>query len=146
MVDELIGVNDDWDNREETEATYSDTEEAMQAIVDGIQAAQVDFDLISAPPTDSFPQKHLTVNSAVGQLPEAAAEMLAGLQSSDTGEQRRAAKVALNAAFGVFKEGMDSVIAEYIGDDEITALIVSRGLTAQGSEETETEAATEPSD
>ncbi|MCQ3805429.1 MAG: hypothetical protein KTV45_15270 [Acidimicrobiia bacterium] len=130
LVNEIIGISNDWDNRSETDVTYGATEEAMEAAVERMQAALVDFDLISAPPTGDFPPKHLTVVSAAGQVAESAAEMLAGLQSADTGEQRQAAQVGLNAAYGVFIEGIDAIIAEYIGDDEITALIVSRNLTA----------------
>lgn len=144
LVNEIIGISNDWDNRSETDVSFSDTEAAMEAAAESIQTARVDFDLISVPPTGDFPPKHLTVVSAVGQIAESATEMLAGLQSSDTGEQRQAAQVGLNAAFGVFKEGIDAIIAEYIGDEEITALIVSRDLTAPGpvdSEETESEEA-----
>ena len=81
-------------------------------------------------PATGSPQKHLTVSSAVRQITEAAAEMLAGLQSTDSGQQRQAAQVGLNAAHGVFVESIDDIIAEYIGDDEITALIVNRGAPA----------------
>ena len=130
VVNEIIGISNDWDNRSETDVTYGDTEAAMEAAVESMQTVRVDFDLISAPPTGEFPPKHLTVVSAVGQIAEAAAGMLAGLQSADSGEQRQAAQVGLNAAFGVFKEGIDAIIAEYIGDEEITALIVARDLTA----------------
>ena len=138
----IIGISNDWDNRSETDVTYVDTEAAMEAAVDNMRTAVADFDLISAPPTGDFPPKHLTVVSAAGQIAEAATGMLAGLQSADTGEQRQAAQVGLNAAFGVFKEGIDAIIAEYIGDEEITALIVSRDLTAPGpadSQETDSE-------
>ncbi|MCE2528193.1 MAG: hypothetical protein J4G00_11805, partial [Actinomycetia bacterium] len=143
LVNEIIGISNDWDNRSETDVTYGATEEAMEAAVERMQAALVDFDLISAPPTGDFPPKHLTVVSAAGQIAESATEMLAGLQSADTGEQRQAAQVGLNAAYGVFIEGIDAIIAEYIGDDEITALIVSRNLTAPAPADAEETASEE---
>ena len=55
--------------------------------------------------------------------------MLEGLRSTDAGEQRRAAQAGMVAAFGVFTQGIAEIIAEYIGDDEIASLIVSRDLT-----------------
>ncbi len=129
LVEEISGISNDWDNRSETDVTYTDTEAAMEAAVERMQTAQADFELMQPPPTDSFPEKHLTVVSAAGQVAGAATEMLNGLQSADTGEQRQAAQVGLVAAFGVFVEGIDELIAEFIGDAEITALIVSRSLT-----------------
>ena len=153
LVEEISGISNDWDNRSETDLTYTDTEAAMEAAVERMQTAQADFELIQPPPTDSFPEKHLTVVSAVGQVAGAATEMLSGLQSADTGEQRQAAQVGLVAAFGVFVEGIDELIAAFIGDAEITALIVSRNLTvtapagSDGSARTETTTTTttEPS-
>ena len=152
LVEEISGISNDWDNRSETDVTYTDTEAAMEAAVERMQTAQADFELIQPPPTDSFPEKHLTVVSAVGQVAGAATEMLNGLQSADTGEQRQAAQVGLVAAFGVFVEGIDELIAEFIGDAEITALIVSRSLTvtapagSDGTARTETTTTTtEPS-
>ena len=130
LVQEIVGISDDWDNRSDTGVSFPDTEEAMVDVVERVEAAGSDFNGIQAPPSGGFPQKHLTVSSAVRQITEAAAEMLAGLQSTDTGEQRQAAQVSLNAAYGVFVGSIDEIIAEYIGDDEVTALIVSRGVPA----------------
>ena len=144
LVEEISGISNDWDNRSETDVTYTDTEAAMEAAVERMQTAQADFELIQPPPTDSFPEKHLTVVSAVGQVAGAATEMLNGLQSADTGEQRQAAQVGLVAAFGVFVEGIDELIAEFIGDAEITALIVSRSLTVTAPAGSDGSARTEP--
>ena len=129
LAEEIVTISNNWDNRSETDVTYSDTEAAMEAVVERTQAARADFELIQPPPTKGFPEEHRTVRAAVGQVAEAAAEMLAGLQSPDTGEQRRAAQAGLAAAFGVFTEAINRVIAEFIGDEDITALIVSRSLT-----------------
>ncbi len=129
LVEEIVSISNDWDNRSETDVTYSETETAMEDAVARIQAAGSDFELIEPPPTEGFPEEHRTVRVAAGQVVLAGAEMLAGLQSSDSGEQRRSAQVGLNAAYGVFVEGIDRIIAEYIGDEEITALIVARTLT-----------------
>lgn len=126
LVDRINAISNDWDNRSETEVTFADTEEQMETAVGNLQAARAEFDLIQAPPTAGYPARHLTVASAVGQIAAAGAEMLEGLQSADTGEQRQAAQVRLTAASGVFVEGIEGIIAEYIGDDEITAMIVSR--------------------
>lgn len=130
VVEELSTISNDWDNRSETDATYPETEEGMAAAVESMQTAGADFELIQPPPTAGYPAKHLRVASAVGQIALAAGEMLEGLRSTDTGEQRQAAQVGMVAAFGVFVESIDEVISEYIGDDEITALIVSRNLLA----------------
>ena len=130
VVEELSTISNDWDNRSETDASYPDTEEGMEAAVESMQTAGADFELIQPPPTAGYPAKHLRVASAVRQVALAAGEMLEGLRSTDTGEQRQAAQVGMVAAFGVFVESIDEVISEYIGDDEITALIVSRNLLA----------------
>ena len=126
LVEEMDSISSDWDNRSETDITYEEAEEALAAAVETMQSTQADFDLIQPPPTAQYPTKHLTVSSAVAQIGEAAAGMLDGMRSTDTGEQRRNAQVALNAAYGVFTSGIDEVIAEYIGDARITAMIVSR--------------------
>nr|MDE0501141.1 hypothetical protein [bacterium] len=128
LVVEIVEVSNAWDSRAETNVDYTDTEAAMEGVVERLGAAGADFNLIQAPPTDGYPDKHLDVSYAVSQITGAATEMLAGLQSTDTGEQRQAAQVGLNAAWGVFLEGVDAVIAEYIGDEEIAALIVSREM------------------
>lgn len=128
LVAEVVKVSNDWDNRAETNVDYPDSEAAMEGAVERLEAAGAEFVLISAPPTGGYPDMHLTVAYAVSQIAEAAAEMLAGFRSTDTGEQRQAALVGLSAAWGVFVEGIDAVIAEYIGDEEIAALIVSRDM------------------
>jgi hypothetical protein len=137
LVEEISGISDDWDNRSDTGANFIDTEEAMVEAIERMDAAVTDFNLIQAPPTDGFPEKHLTVASAARQIAEASSEMLAGLQSTDTGQQRQAAQIGLNAAFGVFTEGIDAVIAEYIGDDEIIGLIMSRDQTSAAPTDSE---------
>ena len=129
LVDQISAISNDWDNRSETEVTYSETEEDLEAAVENLQTAQADFDLVQPPPTGRYPEKHLTVASAVGQIAVTAAEMLEGLRSTDAGEQRHAAQAGMVAAFGVFTQGIAEIIAEYIGDDEIASLIVSRDLT-----------------
>ena len=129
VVEEMITISNDWDNRSETDVTYTETEEAMDAAGERAQALRADFELIQPPPTNGFPEEHRRLRAAAGQVADAASEMLTGLQSSDAGQQRQAAQVGLVAAFGVFVESMDQVIAEFIGDEEITALIVSRNLT-----------------
>ena len=129
LAEEIVITSNNWDNRSETDVTYSDTEAAMEAAVEEMQAARAGFELIQPPPTAGFPEEHRTVRAAVDLVLTAAGEMLAGLQSPDTGEQRQAAQLGLAAAFGVFVEAVDRVIAEYIGDEDITALIVSRNLT-----------------
>ncbi len=130
LVAEMIRISSDWDNRSETDVTYPETEAAMESTVEDVQTARADFDLLQPPPTGGYPTKHLTVASAVAQIGQAAQEMLDGLQSTDSGEQRQAGLVALVAATGVFTEGVDEIITEYIGDEEITDMIVSRDLTA----------------
>ncbi len=129
VVEEMITISNDWDNRSETDVTFTETEEAMDAAEERAQSLRADFELIQPPPTNGFPEEHRWVRAAAGQVADAASEMLAGLRSSDAGQQRQAAQVGLVAAFGVFVEAMDRVIAEFIGDEEITALIVSRNLT-----------------
>ena len=144
LVVEIVEVNNAWDNRAETNVDYTDTEAAMEGVVERLGAAGADFNLIQAPPTDGYPDKHLDVSYSVSQITGAATEMLAGLQSADTGEQRQAAQVGLNAAWGVFLEGVDAVIAEYIGDEEIAALIVSREMRLPDPPWSDTGTATEP--
>ena len=129
VVEEMITISNDWDNRSETDVTYTETEEAMDAAEERAQSLRADFELIQPPPTNGFPEEHRWVRAAAGQIADAASGMLTGLRSSDAGQQRQAAQVGLVAAFGVFVEAMDRVIAEFIGDEEVTALIVSRNLT-----------------
>ena len=145
LVVEIVEVSNAWDNRAETNVDYTDTEAAMEGVVERLGAAEADFNLIQAPPTDGYPDKHLDVSYAVSQITGAATEMLAGLQSADTGEQRQGAQVGLNAAWGVFLEGVDAVIAEYIGDEEIAALIVSREMRLPDPPWVDASTATEPS-
>ena len=144
LVVEIVEVSNAWDNRAETNVDYTDTEAAMEGVVERLGAAGADFNLIQAPPTDGYPDKHLDVSYSVSQITGAATEMLAGLQSADTGEQRLAAQVGLNAAWGVFLEGVDAVIAEYIGDEEIAALIVSREMRLPEPPWPDTTPTTEP--
>ena len=145
LVVEIVEASNAWDNRAETDVDYTDTEAAMEGVVERLGAAGADFNLIQAPPTDGYPDKHLDVSYAVSQVTGAATEMLAGLQSADTGEQRQEAQVGLNAAWGVFLEGVDAVIAEYIGDEEIAALIVSREMRLPDPPWPDASTATEPS-
>ena len=145
LVVEIVEVSNAWDNRAETNVDYTDTEAAMEGVVERLGAAGADFNQIQAPPTDGYPDKHLDVSYAVSQITGAATEMLAGLQSTDAGEQRQAAQVGLNAAWGVFLESVDAVIAEYIGDEEIAALIVSREMRLPDPPWPDASTATEPS-
>ena len=145
LVVEIVEASNAWDNRAETNVDYTDTEAAMEGVVERLGAAAADFNLIQAPPTDGYPDKHLDVSYAVSQITGAATEMLAGLQSADTGEQRQAAQVGLNAAWGIFLEGVDAVIAEYIGDEEIAALIVSREMRLPDLPWPDASTATDPS-
>ena len=129
VVQEMITISNDWDNRSKTDVTYTETEETMDAAKERAQSLRADFELIQPPPTNGFPEEHRQVRAAAGQIVDAASEMLTGLRSSDAGQQRQAAQAGLVAAFGVFVEAMDRVIGKFIGDEEITALIVSRNLT-----------------
>ena len=129
VVQEMITTSNDWDNRSETDVTYTETEETMDAAEERAQSLRADFELIQPPPTNGFPEEHRQVRVAAGQIADAASEMLTGLRSSDAGQQRQAAQAGLITAFGVFVEAMDRVIGKFIGDEEITALIVSRDLT-----------------
>jgi len=130
LAEEVVEISNDWDNRSDSGVTYPETEDAMDSVVSDMQDARADFDLIQPPPTAGYPAKHLTVASAVAQIAQAAAEMLEGLRSTDTGEQRQAGQTRLIAAFGVLTEGVNEIVTEYIGDAEIAAMIVDRDLTA----------------
>lgn len=104
LVLDMRAANNDWDNRTKT---YSETEATMVDIERRARVLRDDIALIEPPAERGLPVEHQTAWMAVGQMTDAAIEALAGLRSTDEGQQRRAAVTMFlvayeryNAAFG----------------------------------------------
>lgn len=112
LANELLTANDNWDNRSDTGATYTDTKTAFQ---DAIEKAQVLDDSLTtiAPPAGytSLASLHEDISTAAAKVYERTKSALAGLQSSDSGETRTAAIQAFNEAVAEFNTAYDGLAA-----------------------------------
>ncbi len=111
LVLDMRAANNDWDNRA---MTYSETEAAMVDIERRSRALRDDIALVEPPSARGLPVEHQTAWVAVGQMTDEAIEALAGLRSTDTGEQRRAALTGFLVAYERFDAAFGRII-EIIG-------------------------------
>ncbi len=110
LAAEMNAVNDEWDNRDDTGVTYSDTEAAVAAIVEQAVILAAAVELHRPPETvPGLNGAHDGVLESANQVATAAEEALAGLRSSDTGERRRAALVEFRASVASFNEQVDQI-------------------------------------
>ena len=107
---DMNATNEEWDNREETGVTYSETEVALVAISELALIFSQGVE-IHRPP-DIIPglaEAHdIALESAIA-VAAAAEDVLAGLRAPDTGELRRAALVEFRAAAASFNEKVDQI-------------------------------------
>lgn len=107
---EMNAVNEAWDNRSETGATYDETQGSMEALVEQAVVIATAVELHRPPETAAgLSGAHDGVLDSVGAVVAAAEEALAGLRSSDPGDRRRAALVELRAAVAGFNEQVDQI-------------------------------------
>ena len=111
LVLDMRATNNDWDSRVKT---YSETEAAMVDIERRSRALRDDVALIDPPSARGLPVEHQTAWVAVGQMTDEAIEALAGLRSTDTGEQRQAALTRFLVAYERYDAAFGRII-EIIG-------------------------------
>lgn len=104
-------VNSAWEDRENTGVTFSESVEAFEAL---IVSAQDFRNLVSThlPPSGfgaALGQVHEQALSASEKIVTEAGAVLDGLQSSDTGELRRAAMLRFKAAVEEFNLAADDI-------------------------------------
>lgn len=90
---QLIRANDDWENRATSGVSYDETELAFVAVQDASTAFAGAVATMQGPPL-GFPdaaEEHSNMVTESGNMATSAAEALAGLRSTDSGELRRAA-------------------------------------------------------
>lgn len=114
-------INNDWDDRSQTEVSFSDTELALEAAVESAQSLQDAFIVIEAPSVLGLWDEHRIATSAVEILAGAPQEMLDGLRSPDTGQARRAALVGLRTASDLFGQ-VTARVAAMIGEEGVQML------------------------
>ncbi len=111
LVLDMRAVNNDWDNRVKT---YRETEASMVDIERRSRSLRDDIALIEPPSARGLPVEHQTAWVAVGQMTDEAIEALAGLRSTDTGEQRQAALTRFLVAYDRYDAAFGRIV-EIIG-------------------------------
>ncbi len=110
LTSDLLAANDQWNNKADTGATYTDTKTAFQAAID---AATVFSDSVEATTLPAgyadLASLHSDLSTAAKKILSATVAALDGLQSSDTGEARAAAIEEFNAAVAEFNAVYDSL-------------------------------------
>ena len=111
VVAEMNATNEEWDNREESGVTYSETEAAMVSVFEQAVVLSAAVEL-HRPPDDIIPglaEAHEGVLESANAVATAAENALAGLRAPDTGELRRAALVEFRAAAASFDQRVDQI-------------------------------------
>jgi len=107
LRDELNRVNDDWENREESGATFDETEAGFQAVIDGQQ--QLGNEVAATTPPEAFADVWPdTINLALELVTEAEA-VLEGLKAPDDGSARREAVEEYNLGVDAFLAQLEVV-------------------------------------
>ena len=104
---DATNINDSWDRRAETGATFQDTLLAMRDLSDRVTAFRDAFAAVVPPaeaPQLAGPAADLT--AAAEALNSSAIRMVDGLQASDTGELRRGALADFQEAAQAFTDGV----------------------------------------
>ncbi len=141
LVLDMRSANNDWDNRSESGATYSQTEERLVDIEARALALRDDIGLIEPPPDRGLPVEHQTAWVALGQMADAATDALAGLRSPDTGERRRAAVAEFLVAYERFAGAFDRIV-QIIGRGAEVSLPTTGTTVAETTTTTEAETTT----
>lgn len=101
---EMASINAQWDSPDRT-VTYQDTEAALVDLAARVQAWSEGLAAIVAPL--GLENVHTVLTAAAAEAANAADAVVAGLQSSDTGEARRAALDAFDEAVRAFTAAAD---------------------------------------
>lgn len=111
LVESVITINDDWDDRSRSRVSFSETEAALEAAVERASALRDAFASIEPPPGAGLGEQHRSADSAMNIIADTTSEMLDGLRSTDTGQARRAAAVGLLTAYDLLREVIGRVAA-----------------------------------
>lgn len=101
---EMASINAQWDAAERT-VTYPDTEAALVDLAARVRTWAQDVAAVVAPL--GLEGVHTVLSAAAAEAANAADAVVAGLQSSDTGEARRAALDAFDEAVRAFTAAAD---------------------------------------
>jgi hypothetical protein len=101
---EMAAINGQWDAEERT-VTYPDTEAALVDLAGRVRTWAQDVASVVAPL--GLEGVHTVLSAAAAEGANAADAVVAGLQSSDTGEARRAALDSFDAAVRAFTAAAD---------------------------------------
>ena len=110
-VEDVRDINYRWDTRPDSRSGYLAAVAALEEAVQRGQAMVEGFELLAPPTNAGLSDLHEAAAIAVRRMPELVSEMLEGLQSTDTGQARRASLVRLVAAFDIFAHTIDQVAA-----------------------------------
>ncbi len=114
LRDEAGVANDQWDNGT---ADYADTLSRLQSLAASSLPLQATVDESEAPSAADLTLKARLVALAA-TLAESANEMVAGLESPDTGEARRAAMTRYDAAAAEFSTVAETILQNMANSDE----------------------------
>ncbi len=101
---EMATINGQWDADERT-VTYPETEAALRDLAARVRAWAQDVAVVVAPL--GLEGVHTVLSAAAAEAANAADAVVAGLQSSDTGEARRAALDSFDQAVRAFTAAAD---------------------------------------
>ena len=141
LVVDMRAANNDWDNRSETGVKYGDTETRLEDIERRALALHDDIGLIEPPPDRGLPVEHQTAWLALGQMADAAVDVLAGLRSPDTGVRRRSALAEFLVAYERFAGAFDRIV-QIIGVGTGVSLPTTGTTVAQPTTTTESRTTT----
>lgn len=116
-ADELVtraqGINTDFDNRDTTGLDYQSALAALRTLSDDTQTFRNTMGFLEVPEDDlpGITDLHREMVSQAQEMVNQADAMVAGLQSPDTGQARRAALAAYEAAAEEYKTKVDELIA-----------------------------------
>jgi hypothetical protein len=101
----LAAANSGWDANPRT-VTFDQAEDAFVAVAEGASALAAELSAVAPPP--ALTETHNAIATAAQQAAEAANNSLAGLRapSPDTGEARRTAVAAFDAAVTAFSDAI----------------------------------------
>ena len=109
LATKVLEANDNWDNES---ITY---QEAKDEFAEFIADAEQFFNTVSEPgPPSTFAglvKSHEELKSIAQLIYEDTEELLAGLTSSDTGQQRAAALESFNNNINLFQEKVEEIVA-----------------------------------
>lgn len=101
---EMASINGQWDAEERT-VTYPDTEAALTELAGRVRTWAQDIATVVAPL--GLEGVHTVLSAAAAEAANAADAVVAGIQSSDTGEARRAALDSFDEAVRAFTAAAD---------------------------------------